>query len=293
MPRGSSPSVHPDQGRWSMVTHAGGEPLSRPRAVPITAFEHLSEKHFAFQVQDPYLAAAAPGQFAMLWVPGVDEVPMGLSESDPASGTAWFLVMAVGDCTSAMQRLATGDRIGVRGPYGRPFTVPEDADLLLVGGGTGTAPLLKTVQAGNAVGSRSTVVLGARSKEFLVFEDRFRDQAHAVHPCTDDGGHGFHGFTTQQMEALLAEGKTYDMVLTCGPERMMHKVAAIAKAAGIPCQVSVERWMKCGVGVCGSCVMGEGIRSCVEGPCFPADELDDVPDFGHFHRGADGAVVPY
>lgn len=281
---------HPD---WSMTTHRGSEPLARPRAVRIVRFEALSERHFGIQVHDPHLARAAPGQFAMLWVPGVDEVPMGISETDEKEGTAWFLVDRVGDCTTAMGRMREGERIGVRGPYGRPFELPTGGRVLLVGGGTGTAPLLRTVHAAHALGTKVDVVLGAREKQLLVWEERFRRSADGTYPCTDDGSHGFHGFTTQQTEALLESGETYDLILTCGPEKMMHKVAAIAARWKIPCQVSLERYMKCGIGVCGSCVMGEGIRACVEGPCFPAAELEAVPDFGHYHRGPDGSKHPY
>lgn len=276
-----------------MASHAGREPLARPRAARIVAFEALSERHFGLQVEDDPLSHARPGQFAMLWVPGVDEVPMGISATDTDARTAWFLVDRVGDCTTAMGRLRVGDRIGVRGPYGRAFDLPANSRLLLVGGGTGTAPLLKTVQAAQAVGSTADVILGAREHRLLVWEERFRATAAGTYPCTDDGSHGFHGFTTQQMEALLKGGASYDAVLTCGPEKMMHKVAGIAARYGIPCQVSVERYMKCGIGVCGSCVMGEGIRACVEGPCFPTPELEDVADFGHHHRGPDGSKHPY
>ncbi len=276
---------------WSVRSHSAEPGVARPRAVRITAFEDLSERHFAFEVHDPAVSECLPGQFAMQWVPGVDEVPMGISETDPARGTAWFLVDRVGDCTRALGRLREGDRIGIRGPYGRPFQVPASARLLLVGGGTGTAPMLRTVQAAHAVGSRCDVVMGARSGALLVWEDRFRAQAHRVYPCTDDGSHGFKGFTTDQAERLLRENG-YDAVLTCGPEKMMAKVWKIAEAAGVPCQVSVERYMKCGIGICGSCVLGEGIRACVEGPCFPDAELPHLPDFGRFHRGPDGSKHP-
>ncbi|MBW3581822.1 MAG: dihydroorotate dehydrogenase electron transfer subunit [Euryarchaeota archaeon] len=274
-----------------MPSHAGGEALARPRAARIVAFERLSDRHVAFEVADPHLARTKAGQFAMLWIPGVDEVPMGVSTVDPERGTAWFLVLEVGDCTRAMGRLKAGDRIGVRGPYGRPFAVPKAAKTLLVGGGTGTAPLLAAVDEVHATGGTATVVPGARTKDLLVWLDRFEAAADAVHPCTDDGSLGHHGFTTGKTEELLATG-AFDLVLTCGPEIMMVKVAEAARRHGVPCQVSVERWMKCGVGVCGSCVMGDGVRACVEGPCIPAEVAERLPDWGHYHRGPDGNKMP-
>jgi dihydroorotate dehydrogenase electron transfer subunit len=289
----SAAGAPPEYREWSMHSHAGAEALSRPRAVPIVAFEALSERHFAFAVRDPALARCKPGQFCMQWIPGVDEVPMGISETDPDADTAWFLVDRVGDATRALGALGVGDRIGVRGPYGRPFDVPADAHLLLVGGGTGTAPLLKTVQAATERGSTCDVVIGARDDILLVWEERFRRAAERTFPCTDDGSHGFHGFTTQQAEALIEGGNTYDAILTCGPERMMAAMVDIAARHDIPCQVSLERYMKCGIGVCGSCVLGEGIRACVEGPCFPHTELPALPDFGVFHRGPDGTKHPW
>lgn len=283
----------PEYREWSMHSHVGPEAIARPRAVPIVAFEDLSARHFAFAVRDPALAASRAGQFCMQWIPGVDEIPMGISETDAEAGTAWFLVDRVGDATRALGALRAGDRIGVRGPYGRPFDIPRDARLLLVGGGTGTAPLLKTVQAAHAVGSRCDVVIGARDKDLLMWEDRFQRAAERTFPCTDDGSHGFHGFTTQQAESLLDDPEPYDAVLTCGPEKMMAVMVDIARRHGVPCQVSLERYMKCGIGVCGSCVMGEGVRACVEGPCFPDTELPLLPDFGHFHRGPDGSKHPW
>lgn len=283
---------NPAYAGWNVGTHRVVETMARPRAVPIVAFENLSERHFAFSVRDAALSQCKAGQFCMQWIPGVDEVPMGISMTDPAAGHAWFLVDRIGDATRALGSLRAGDKIGVRGPYGRPFDIPANANLLLVGGGTGTAPLLKTVQSATAAGSTCDVVIGARNRELLVWQERFDEAAQATYPCTDDGSHGFHGFTTQQAEQLLAANK-YDAILTCGPEVMMDKMVGIGAAASVPVQVSVERYMKCGIGVCGSCVMGEGVRACVEGPCFPDTELPALPDFGNFHRSADGSKHPW
>ena len=220
--------------------------------------------------------AARPGQFVMVWVPGVDEIPMALSS--PSSIT----VQKVGDATAALFTMRAGDRIGLRGPYGNGFTV--SGRTLAIGGGVGASPLLPLVTAGQV----DTYLLGARTASELLFADRIRESA-TLMVATDDGTAGHHGFVTQLMARVdLAD---YSHICVCGPEVMMAAVLAVLDREGCAerGQFSLHRYMKCGVGLCGSCCTDpHGLRVCKDGPVFTGDILLES-EFGHYMRDASGS----
>lgn len=220
--------------------------------------------------------ASRPGQFVMVWVPGVDEVPMALSS--PSSIT----VQKVGDATAALFAMREGDRIGIRGPYGNGFTV--FGGTLAIGGGVGASPLLPLVAAGRV----DTFLLGARTAAELLFADRIREAA-TLMVATDDGTAGHHGFVTELMSRVdLAD---FNHICVCGPEIMMAAVLAILDREGCAerGQFSLHRYMKCGVGLCGSCCTDpHGLRVCRDGPVFSGDILLDS-EFGHYTRDASGS----
>jgi dihydroorotate dehydrogenase electron transfer subunit len=220
--------------------------------------------------------AARPGQFVMVWVPGVDEIPMALSS--PSSIT----VLKVGDATAALFAMHEGDLIGVRGPYGNGFTV--SGRTLAIGGGVGASPLLPLITAGQV----ETFLLGARTASELLFADRIRESA-TLMTATDDGTAGHHGFVTQLMSRVdLAD---FDHICVCGPEVMMTAVLAVLDREGCAerGQFSLHRYMKCGVGLCGSCCTDpHGLRVCRDGPVFTGDILLGS-EFGHYARDASGS----
>jgi dihydroorotate dehydrogenase electron transfer subunit len=221
--------------------------------------------------------AARPGQFVMVWVPGVDEIPMALSS--PSSIT----VQEVGDATAALFAMHAGDRIGIRGPYGNGFTV--SGRTLAIGGGVGASPLLPLVTAGQV----DTFLLGARTATELLFADRIRESA-TLMVATDDGTAGHHGFVTGLMPRVdLAD---YNHICVCGPEVMMAAVLAVLDREGCAerGQFSLHRYMKCGVGLCGSCCTDpHGLRVCKDGPVFTGDTLIESSEFGHYMRDASGS----
>ncbi|MFO1535642.1 MAG: dihydroorotate dehydrogenase electron transfer subunit [Thermoplasmatota archaeon] len=270
--------------------------LERPRVTRIETFAQETPRHATIGFRDDLLAAAPAGTFCMVWVPGVDEVPMGLGPTD-AEGRVTLTVEAKGDCTKALLALGMGGRIGVRGPYGTGFTLPpKPASLCFVGGGTGIAPMARGAQQASAMGHQVTVVSGARSRGLLLLHP-FLGQGHddgrwSYEPCTDDGTFGVHGFTTQRLEQLLAE-EEFGRVAACGPEKMMAKVTALCEAAGVPSEASLERYMKCATGICDACTVGPGIRLCVEGPVLDAATLKTVPEYGVGHRDAAGILHPW
>jgi dihydroorotate dehydrogenase electron transfer subunit len=201
--------------------------------------------------------AFEPGQFVMVWVPGVDEVPMALSSATSIS------VQRVGEATAALCALSPGDRIGVRGPYGRGF--PAGGNVLAVAGGIGAAPLLPLAESGRV----RTFLLGARTAAELPFRARL-GAATDLRQATDDGSAGRHGYVADLLgEVELA---SYDAICVCGPEPMMAAVLDRLAAAGALDRsfFSLHRYMKCGVGVCGSCAVDpDGLCVCRDGPVFP------------------------
>jgi len=227
------------------------------------------------------------GQFFMIWIPGIDEVPMSASYiSKDIKGTTFRIV---GDSTKALFKLKVGDQIGVRGPYGNGFRI-NGKNILFVGGGTGIATIAPSVEDAKNNRVSSTVILGVKNKNELFFVDRIKKCGATVHISTDDGSKGQRGFASDFARRLLLKNK-YDSIITCGPELMMKKLFEMCR--NIPFQASLERYMKCGIGICGQCTMGKGLRVCKEGPVFDGEMLKNIEDFGIFKRDASGRKVRF
>ena len=229
--------------------------------------------------------AADPGQFVMVWVPGVDEFPMSLSYMGGRFGITY---QVVGDGTRALSKAAEGDVIGVRGPYGRGFALRGKRPLV-VAGGAGIAPTAPLVEAAARGGLQVDLVLGARSAGELVFEQRCAVAGARVHVSTDDGSKGRRGLATELAADLIRRGG-HDSVYVCGPERMIAGMVAICRAEGLPMQASVERIMKCGIGVCDSCAL-DGRHVCTDGPVFGLEELEGFGELGRTRLDRSGRKV--
>ena len=229
-----------------------------------------------------------PGQFYMIWIPEVDEIPMSVSYINQDEKGITF--RDVGEATHALILKKTNDKIGIRGPYGHGFSL-HGKKILFVAGGTGIAMIAPAVEKSLRLGKSVEVILGAKTKKDLFFTNRLQQSTATVHIATDDGSNGFKGFATDLAEELL-KSNDFDAVYTCGPELMMKKLYQICENTDIIFEASLERYMKCGVGLCGQCVVGKGIRVCVEGPVFSKSILKDIPDFGVFSRDASGKKQP-
>ena len=225
---------------------------------------------------------AEPGQFVMIWIPGVDEVPMSLSYIEGGTG---ITVEKVGEATQAIHGMREGDMLGVRGPYGKGFRM-AGSKALFVAGGTGIAPLLPLIKRYRG---EKHVVLGARTKEYLLFVEELKNIS-SLSITTDDGSIGFKGFATEMAEKIM-EKEDFDIVYTCGPEIMMKKMLDLCMERGIEMQASLERYMKCGIGVCGHCCIGRGLRVCVDGPVFNHEVLEKLEEFGVYSRDASGRRI--
>lgn len=241
---------------------------------------------------DDVMSNVLPGQFAMVWIPGINELPMSVMISKE-QGKAAFTVRKHGPSSTGLFNLKVGEQIGVRGPYGNSFDL-KHGKLLLVGGGTGLVPLMRLltcVESSDDV----TVLIGAKSKEEVFFEDLanqlLQNNPHRVIVTTDDGSYGEKGFVTDVVEKLVNQTK-FDGIYTCGPEIMMYKTVNLAHSKGIFVQASLERMMKCGVGICGSCCVGEDLV-CKDGTIFDGDHLTSNKEFGHFYRNKAGILEKY
>jgi dihydroorotate dehydrogenase electron transfer subunit len=228
-----------------------------------------------------------PGQFFMIWIPNVDEIPMSVSYIDKKIKGITF--KKVGDATKALFNLKVGDKIGVRGPYGNGFEIKGD-NILFVAGGTGIAMIAPSVEKAKNKKIKTTVIIGAKTKNELFFEKRIKSSGAELHITTDDGSKGYKGFVTDKTKELISENK-FDQVFTCGPEMMMKNLLEITK--NIPFQASLERYMKCGFGLCGQCCVGDGLRVCKEGPIFDEKSLKNIEDFGVFKRDSSGCKISF
>ncbi len=227
-----------------------------------------------------------PGQFMMVWN-FQDEKPMSISLIDPIRNEIGISIKKVGEFTEAVHSLEAGDKLGLRGPYGRGFKI-MGSKILAVGGGIGMAPISAFVEEASKRGLEVDLVSAAPTREELLFLDRFKNNKANLKSCTDDGSHGFCGFGTELAEELL-KNERYHMLVACGPEIMMKKLVEMADKYKIPAQLSLERYMKCGIGICGQCCVDDlGWRVCVEGPVFWSDELKLITEFGKYRRDASG-----
>jgi dihydroorotate dehydrogenase electron transfer subunit len=243
-----------------------------------------------FTFKDKVCARAKPGQFLMLWIPGVDEIPLSILDAKE-DGAVSVAVKKVGEATQALHRKKTGEIIGIRGPFGNSFTLKE-GKILMVGGGTGTAPLLFLSRKLASKAAKLVFVIGAKTKKELLFIDKLEETCGKDNliATTEDGSHGSKCLATTPLKSLLAKEK-FDMIYTCGPEQMMRKVLDLAEKHGIALEASLERLMRCAIGLCGSCIVGK-YCVCRDGPVFTASQLKEVKsEFGILKRNFDGRKI--
>ena len=248
--------------------------------------EQVREAPSTATLRVDFAPEAHPGQFVMLWIPGDDELPMSLSYVEGLR--KGVTVKRMGDTSGRILELRAGDRIGIRGPYGNAFDL-RPRRVLVVGGGSGTAVLAPAVEAAAAGGAKVTAALGATTARELLFADRLRPVVERLEVATDDGTVGHRGYVTDVASVLLGAA-TFDAVWTCGPEVMMRKVIDAGAARGVPVFGSVERHMKCALGLCDACALGP-FHVCTDGPVFAGASLAALPEFGRWHRDSSGRRI--
>lgn len=247
--------------------------------LPLLRRESIGDAYHVLTFEAPESIEARPGQFAM--VRGVEwgDAPLLPRPMSFLSGdtTPSILIKVVGEGTTRMARAEPGEPFNLLGPLGRPWRpVTPDRTPVLVAGGVGVAPLLFLARALVASGTRPVSVYGGRTDRDLPLDDELGELSE-LHVTTEDGSRGTRGRVTDVLEQLLADGKNLE-VFTCGPDRMMARVAEICAARDVPCEASLETPMACGYGVCLGCpvptVEGTYLYACVNGPCIDARRID-------------------
>ncbi|MDO5027806.1 MAG: sulfide/dihydroorotate dehydrogenase-like FAD/NAD-binding protein [Bacillota bacterium] len=249
--------------------------------------ENLAEGIYSFDIAANDVAKKAqPGQFIILIVDENGErIPLTICDTNLDEGSVNIVVQGLGVSTKKLFAMEEGDYLAdFLGPLGLPSKFVE-ADLedlkkkkfLLVAGGLGTAPLMPQAKWLRENGIAFDVILGARNKDLVILEDRFRDLADELLICTDDGSYGLHGLVTDGIDYMIEKGKTYDQCISIGPMIMMKFVCLKTKGLNIPTIVSMNPIMVDGTGMCGACrlsVGGQTKFACVDGPEFDGHQVD-------------------
>jgi len=238
-----------------------------------------------------------PGQFALVWIPKVDEIP--LSPADVReTEEGWevlFTVKVVGEATATLRGLGEGAPLGLKGPLGRGYSLKEGGRVVGIAGGSGAPSVLSALLKSVREGGEGVLLLGAVTEEELPYLSWVEKEGIELLLSTDDGSRGRKGFVTELFEEYLSsrEGSDPEGVsfVACGPERMLAALATLAFERGLDIQFSLERYIKCGVGLCDSCSIS-GLRVCTDGPVFSLEEVLQMDEFGRYRRGPSGRRIP-
>lgn len=263
--------------------------MSKPIQLKISKI--TDENPFVKTFYFSHALKSQPGQFVMLWIPGLDQKPFSVAYDNGKS--FGLTIFKRGPTTEKLFAMKVGDRVGISGPYGTYFTVDPRLHYIMVAGGYGAAPLGNLAEAlqGKA---KIDFIVGARSKDLLLFQNRLKKiKKCKLNITTDDGSAGHKGYVTDLLPELLKKDRRA-LVVTCGPEIMQKKILDICNEHRVNCEVSIERYMKCGVGVCGQCSADPlGICLCTEGPVVSGKIASQITEFGKYHRDKTGAKVVF
>lgn len=243
--------------------------------------QELSPGILEYDIEAPRVAKKAlPGQFIVLRVNEEGErVPLTIADFDRERGIVTILFQVVGASTDLLASLKEGDSIlDFVGPLGQPSELSNHmGTVVFVGGGIGVAPVYPIARATHELGNKVISILGAKTKDILIFEERMRAISDEVLITTDDGSYGIKGFVTNAIEELIKRGEKIDQVTAIGPGVMMKSVAEATRPYGIKTIVSLNPIMVDGTGMCGGCrvQVGEETKfACVDGPEFDGHLVD-------------------
>lgn len=235
---------------------------------------------FYYKLAAPLISKkASPGQFVIIRLhENGERIPLSLADINPGEGTISLIVMAVGKTTTEMSLLKTGDEVlDLCGPLGNPTHVEQVGKVVLVGGGFGVAPLYPIARAFKAAGCETVCIMGARSKDLLIYEREMEEFCDRVIVTTDDGSRGMKGLVTSALRGELEQNGGAGLVLTVGPAIMMKGVSETTRPFGIKTIVSLNPIMVDGTGMCGGCrvtVGNETLFACTDGPEFDGHLVD-------------------
>lgn len=236
--------------------------------------------YFELQAEKPFLQIF-PGQFVQVQVRNNAEVflrrPLSVHDWDEQNGILSLWIKIAGKGTKSLSEMEPGQRLDIIYPLGNSFDIPENTDdILLVGGGCGAAPLLYLARQLHARGNKFHILLGARSQNEFLHPEKYLPFGE-LHFMTEDGTKGGKGFVTHHplLEKHISE---FSLIYACGPDPMMKAVGKRAAKHSVPCQVSLEHMMACGIGACLCCVVSthDGhVCTCTDGPVFYTYQLKD------------------
>lgn len=250
----------------------------------IVANDEIIRDHKVLVCRAPEIARQAePGHFVNVlasdWYGSILRKPFSIYQADPNSGEISLLYQITGATTHGMSRKAAGDTIDLVGPLGGKVFSPDprpNVKHIMVGGGYGVPPLVFLAQRLRERNAATPIdfVVGARRKDLLLCESDLIAMDVGTYMATEDGSHGRQGRVTDVLAELLAPDS---VVYSCGPTPMMRAVGDLCQSVGVPCQISLEVPMPCGVGVCMGCVVdladGRRVRACTDGPVFDSREV--------------------
>lgn len=231
------------------------------------------------EISAPLIAKKAkPGQFVILKANETGErIPLTMAETDPKKGTLTIIYQVVGKSTALFKSLQVGERFqDVIGPLGQPTHIEKVGTVVCVGGGTGVAVMHPITRALKEIGNRVIAIIGARTKDLLILEDKMGEASNELHVCTDDGSYGHHGFVTDVLKQVL-EKEDVKLVVAIGPVPMMKFVSKMTAEYKVKTLVSLNAIMVDGTGMCGCCRVSVGGKTqfaCVDGPEFDAEQVD-------------------
>ncbi|UCE14090.1 MAG: dihydroorotate dehydrogenase electron transfer subunit [Candidatus Heimdallarchaeota archaeon] len=267
-----------------------------PKCLTIRNKESHNEKTSTLTFSLPFEYSIRPGQYFMLWVPGVDEVPISVSGYHGTHIS--FTICDVGSASRSLNNKGHTELIGLRGPFGNGFEVEYGKNALIVAGGMGIAPLRFLIQCltSNITSSQRIVLIqGAKTCNDLLFRSEFERLPIETNFCTEDGSYGFKGFASTKMDLLLGDLIQSDFnleIFACGPEIFLKKVLYVAQKNKIEKNTQIclaDRHIRCGFGICGSCFLDDiGLSLCRDGPVFRGSVLLEVTDFGQYGRKSNG-----
>jgi ferredoxin/flavodoxin---NADP+ reductase len=240
----------------------------------------LSHTVSLFRIKAPRIASKRQaGQFIMLRLNELGErIPLTIVDSDTEEGTITVISQEVGKTTNMLGALEKGaDILDVVGPLGKPAHIEKFGTAVCIGGGIGVAPVYPISSALKKAGNKVISIIGARTKELLILEEKMKKISDEMFVTTDDGSYGHHGFVTQILQRLIEEENKIDIVFAIGPISMMRAVCNLTRQYTLPTIVSLNPIMVDGTGMCGACrvtVAGKNMFACVDGPEFNGHDVD-------------------
>jgi ferredoxin--NADP+ reductase len=241
----------------------------------------LADKVFSATIEAPLIAQARqPGQFVIVGITNEysERIPLTIAGTDPEKGTIQLIWQALGKSTCEMAALQAGDCIeNIVGPLGQPTHIKNFGTVVCIGGGIGNAPLLPIATALKEAGNTVISILGSRTKDLLILEDKFAQISDELIVTTDDGSHGRQGLVTEPLREVCTRDPKPDQAYVIGPAIMMKFCCNLTKELAVPIEASLNTIMVDGTGMCGGCrveVGGQTKFVCVDGPEFDGHLVD-------------------